>query len=167
MKVQNDTLWLVFSPCIPYLQPGEMDKIIEAAPHAVIGAGGYYDLTIAQLAAIVNHNDTTCIVNKADEELTVYEYCTIKGLKEWFEKFVKQIKTLTIPATDQEQRASRACLEVSFVESLLLFARQYFGLHSFREAEQVTLGDVILAKKDAYNKEVFQKAYSEIMYKKK
>lgn len=167
MKVTNDTLWLAFAPCVEYLKQGELDKITKAAPNAVIGNGGYYVLTIAQLAAIINHNDVSVIVDKDEDDYTVYEYYTIQGLRNWFELFVKQVEKLTIPTTAQEREASQACHEVTFIESLLLFAREYFSLHSFREAEEMTLADVLLAKKDAYNKAAFQKAYSHIMSKRK
>ena len=51
----------------------------------------------------------------------------------------------------------RGTMPMTFSESLLIFAQNFFGLKSFKEAEKITLGEIIIAKKADYNKSVFQR----------
>lgn len=169
MKVTNDTLFATFQPIIKCLKSGEVEKIKQAAPVAVIGAGGYYDLTIAQWNAITAHNDLSCISEKMTDPLrcSVYEYYCAMGLADFIKSYCDALKNLTLSPDAKEQAAQRQCKQMTPTEGLLIFARKYFGLHSFRDAEQVTLGELLLAKKDAYNEAAFQKAYSKQMSVKK
>lgn len=41
---------------------------------------------------------------------------------------------------------------MTMAEGLLVFARRYFGCRSFSEAERLTLGEWLMAKKDDYNR---------------
>ena len=62
--------------------------------------------------------------------------------------------------------AASVCYPVEFGESLLLFSREYFQLHSFKEASNINLADLLIAKKDAYNKAAFERAYTANITKK-
>jgi hypothetical protein len=57
-------------------------------------------------------------------------------------------------------------LPVEWQEGMLVFVRAYFGLKSFGEAENVTIGDYLLAKKDEYNSTIFQRNMAKIQTQK-
>ena len=97
----------------------------------------------------------------------VFSACIAYGIL----KINKQLEVMTYDDNIRalalkELAASKNCYPTEFAESMLIFSRSYFGLHSFKEATHITLGDFILAKKDSYNSTVFQKTYSNIIMKK-
>lgn len=160
MVVNSDTLWIAFAPFEKYLQAGERERLQKAAPLAVIGSDGYLSLTIADFNRVAMHGDWRSLVSSKEEyEMTVFEFYTIAGLKDFFEGYARDLERFTMKPDTKEKKAQSACYKVGAVESMLVFAREYFGLHSFHEAERVTLADLLVARKDAYNKAAFQKAY--------
>lgn len=160
MQVTSETKFAAFQPFVKYLKKGELDKIRKQAPFAVIGRDGYLSLTIADFNAIAMHGDLSRFTNgKTDFDITVYDYYTIEGLHDFFEGFAKDLEKFAMKPDAKEQKAQNACYKVGVVESMLIFVRDYFGLRSFAEAERVTLADLLIARKDAYNKAAFEKAY--------
>lgn len=78
----------------------------------------------------------------------------VERFRGFIDEFVKVCEALKVPQTPAEKMASTGCKPCTFEEHALLFCREYFGLHSFREAGETTLGDYIIAIKDTYNKAV-------------
>lgn len=169
MKIDNSTLWQTFCLIEPHIKADDLQQVKDNAPAAVIGKGGYYALTIAQWHAITAGRIEDVFGEKIKDplQLTAYEYYTITGLKAFAENYVKQLERFSVKSDTNEQAAQAVCFKVTMTEGLLIFAREYFGLHSFAEAEQITLADLLLAKKDTYNKTMFQKAYTAQMQRKK
>lgn len=160
MVVNEQTKWLAFQPFERYLQKGEVERLKAVAPQAVFGRDGYLSLTIADFNQIAMHGDLTGVLgNRSELELTVFEWYAISGLKEFFEQFAKDLEKFIVKADAKEERAAAACYKTGVVEGMLIFAREYFELHSFAEAERVTLADLLLAKKDTYNRAMFERAY--------
>lgn len=155
-------LWMSFQPMLKCLDDEQIEKVRAAAPEAVLGAGGFYSLTIAQWNRLTTHKDLSVISDKMLDPLkcNVFEYYTLEELPKFIDKYIKQLERFTLKPDAAEEAAQQVCFKVSPTEGLLLFAREYFGLHSFADAEKVTLGELLLAKKDTYNKQAFQKAYS-------
>lgn len=169
MTIDNNTRYFAVEPMLRSLPDEELAKIKEAAPRATIGRDGYLSLTIADLSRLIDGHDVTGIIPNATEplKLTVFEWYTADGLRGFLEEYIQKLEGLQPPLDPAERAAQRACLKVTTTEGLLCFARDYFGLHSFAEAEAVTLAEVLIAKKDTYNKTVFQKAYAKQMQKKR
>ena len=53
-------------------------------------------------------------------------------------------------------------LKISWDEAILVFVRDYFGLHSFKDAERITMGEILIAKRATYNREKFQRKLAKI-----
>jgi hypothetical protein len=159
MQITSDTLYIAFQPFEKFLKKGEIEKIKKQAPFAVIGKDGYMSLTIADFNAIALHGDLSRFLDgRAENTLTVFEYYTLAGLKDFFEGYAKSLEKLAVKPTAKESAAQAACLKVGIVEGMLIFARDYFGLQSFAAAEKVTLAELLMARKDAYNKAIFERA---------
>lgn len=97
---------------------------------------------------------------------SVCQYVWMKDFREVVEQVTNILKRLQVPQSPEAQRASKNCLKMGFKEGVLVFVRKYFGLRSFSEAESVTLGDFIVAKKDEYNGAIFQHSMNEIQKQK-
>ena len=125
--------------------------------------GSPWELTIKDFFAAVD-GDYSCIDLPKTELLnaTIRQYAWVRSFKECSEQVSAILKKLQVPMTDKAKRASEHCMKMNFKESTLIFCRKYFGLRSFAEAENTTLADFIVAKKDTFNNGMFQYAMNEI-----
>lgn len=127
----------------------------------------YYSLTIREMFACM-HGDFSLVgleIGK-EEELTAFAGVWITGFKDWIEEFIKTLKGLQPPQTLENQQAAAKCIKVEFEESVLVFCREYFNLQSFDAVYDLSVSDFLIAKKDAYNKAIFERTLSQLMTKK-
>lgn len=162
MVITAQTRWDELQLVIGELADGELERLKEIAPRAVIGGDGYYGITIGQLAAIVEHDDARPIVGDMSEP-TAFEMLTLQGLSAFVQSYIDRLAALTVPASAEEKEAAAKCMQVGMIEGLLSFARDWFRLQMYKDAESVTLGELLMAKKEAYNRGLFQRAYSSAM----
>lgn len=166
MRLSKDTKYKDFAPFEQYLQDGERQRIIDTAARCYLGEGGYYALTISQFVRLCG-NDINALNDLPIDDLSS-AYCVyfFQGLMEFLSKYIEQLASLGIQQTPTEQRASSGCLSLSLAEGLLIFARDYFGLRSFAEAEKVTLDELLIAKRDHFNKVTFDRNVARIQTQK-
>lgn len=139
----------------------ESRKRLEA--DAELHYGSPWGLTLRDFFAL-SEGDLTYI-GLAKEEQTqgsVRQYMWMQLFQELVTQVVEILKRLQVPQSDEAKRASEYCLKSSSKESSIVFARKYFGLKSFSEAEEVTISDFIVAKKDDFNAAMFQHVMHEI-----
>lgn len=156
MKITPTTKYNDFSDVEQYLEAGEKERIVEAAARCYLGEGGFYSLTASQLIRLCK-NDIGALDSLPIEVGTVYCVYFFSGLRDFVENYIKTLAALQPQQTPMEQRAANGCVKVSFGESLLVFIRDYFCLNSFSAAEAVTLDEVLVAKRDAYNRCTFER----------
>lgn len=135
---------------------------IEAIEHA---SEKYYgpicDLAFADYWAIANGDKDALFAVLGDmSRPTIFQTFWVRAFRKYTETFSDALKRFSIPQTLQEKTAADSCAPVGFAEGILIFARSYFGLHSFREAERITMGEILIAKKAAYNDAIFRKKLS-------
>lgn len=162
MNINENTLYRDFVDDEKYLSEESIQEIIKYAKQLF---GDYYELTIEDLIEYTNE-DTDVYDELTDPEITVLRVYWFKGLSEFLKLYFKLLSNFSVKETPEESMASKECYPVQFSESLLIFAREYFQFHSFKEAAKTTLGDLLIAKKDSYNKAVFERAYTNNITKK-
>lgn len=91
------------------------------------------------------------------------QYLWAMGFSPFAKSFAKMMGRLTVPPTPDEQRAQQYCVKMTLAESVLVFAREYYGLPSLHDAERLTVNELVIAKKDAYNKAITQRKLAELM----
>lgn len=123
-----------------------------------------YTLTLAEFFACCD-GYFGCVV-KDIERPTTGEGLWLEMFSGFIADFGKILERLVIPQTPEQKQASVNCLPVEWQEGMLVFVRAYFGLKSFSEAESVTIGDYLLAKKDEYNTNIFQRNMAKIQTQK-
>lgn len=161
-EITEKTKYKDFVETEPFIDQETKESIIKASQNKY---GDYYDLEIGDFLDFIDPNTERYKVLD-NPDISVFQVYWFIGFREFIDSFMKLIKNFTIKETPEELAASKNCYPTEFAESMLIFSRSYFGLHSFKEATHITLGDFILAKKDAYNSAVFQKTYSNIIMKK-
>lgn len=97
---------------------------------------------------------------------TVLQVYWLRRFREFADEITKALKGLTPPDTPEAQQASQGTLPVSFGEGMLTFLRQHFGLRSYKEAEKITMGELLIAKRAAYNAEIFRRNMAAIQRRK-
>lgn len=133
------------------------NELTDASARFYCGENGYYSLTIADFHALISGSVEVGRFSLAEHSHLVFAKFFLQGLANFAKDFVTLLSELTPPPTAEEIRANRNLLPIGIAESLLIFARSFFGLRSFAEAEQITLADLILAKKETYNKIIFER----------
>ena len=123
-----------------------------------------YTLTLAEFFACAD-GDFECVIKDVDNP-TTGEALWLEMFRDFIADFGKILERLVIPQTPEQKQASANCLPVEWQEGMLVFVRAYFGLKSFGEAENVTIGDYLLAKKDEYNTAIFQRNMAKIQTQK-
>ena len=76
------------------------------------------------------------------------------------------MKRATIRQNNDELRAAEGALKISWGEAVLVFVQQFFGLGSFKDAEKITTGEILIAKRAQYNRDLFQRNMAKIQVNK-
>lgn len=140
-----------------FIDDSEKQRIEVAAEKLYLGEGGYYSLTLSQFIKLTANNISA--LDSVPLDLgTVFCVYFLSGLRRFLERYIKMLETYSVKPTEKEKQASASCCKMSVGESLLIFARGYFGLHSFADAEKVTLDELLIAKRDTYNNIVYERA---------
>lgn len=163
MRIDKETKYFAVAPLLRCLPTEKIKEIEQKAVECVLGADGFMGLTIGQLIRLMNSDITAIIGTKDPNEITVFDYYTINQIRTFVDDYIGKLEGLNPIPTNEERAAQKICLKVSAAEGFLLFAREYFGLHSFSDAEKVTLADFLIAKKDVYNKAMYQRELNRIM----
>lgn len=126
--------------------------------------GDLWQMTIKDLGGLLEGRLPVCFTKMLDIKQTAYSYLKKRNtINSFFEMYLRLMSRYTSHGTSEEQQASFGLPKFENSEGFLVFAREYFGLKSFTEAENVTLADLYLARKDAYIREMQQRNYNKII----
>ena len=159
MKITPETPYAEFAVYEDYVSKEDMAKIDRAAMDLY---GNFEDMTIEKFAEL-----TQLTPEKAMKEYdTVFKVRWLLQFKDFVEQFSKTVSNFSLKPTPMEASASSVCYEVTMLESMLVFSRDYFGLKSFSEAAKTTLGDYLIARKADYNSKSFERKFGELQMQK-
>lgn len=156
MIVTRDTKYAEFEDREKFMSDESISILKKAAEVEFVPM---YGMTFVQFLQACE--DTTTIIGKKDNP-TVLQVYWEKRFEEFKKEFEEKIKSTNVLPTKDEAMAAKDLPAQTFAEGILVFCLHYFGLHNFREAEQLTLGDIIIARKDAYNSAMFQRRLNAI-----
>lgn len=129
--------------------------------------GNPWELSIRDFFALAENDFSYIGLDSAAlHKASVRQFVWLKEFHDICAQIVLILKRLQVPESADSKRASAQCLKVTSKESAIVFARRYFGLHSFTEAENITIADFIVARKDEYNRSMYQYCLTEIQRKK-
>lgn len=161
MRISDKTKYSTFASVEPFVTPASIAAIKKAAERV---HGNMYDLTFAQFYACMNGDFSHVVENKNDP--TVLQVYWIKRFGEFANEFAKTLQSLTIPQTLDEVRASSVLLKVEWGEAMLVFLQSFFHLQSFKQAEQITIGELLIAKRAQYNQTKYERELTKIQRQK-
>lgn len=160
MRITERTQYATLEPVEKYLTADAI-KALKAKAEACLGS--MYDLEFATFWACAG-GDFSHLGDLSNPTVLQVYWC--KRFVDFLDEFTQALKNLTLKPTPEETQAAEGLLPVSFGEAMLVFMQQWFGLKSYKEAEKITIGELLIAKRAAYNRDAFQRAYSRIQTKK-
>lgn len=160
MRIDNTTKYREFEPIEKYV-PDSQKKSITNAAESLYGC--MYDLEFGEFWNVAN-GDLSRLGSLEDP--TVFQVYWLKRFEEFTKEFAETLNKLSVKQTTDEKRAAEGCLKVSWGESILVFLQKFFGLNSFKEAEKITLGELLIAKRAQYNDDLFARRISQIQMQK-
>lgn len=156
MRITERTLYATIQPIEKYFADSMNDKIMRAAEGKF---GCMYDLEFATFWACAGGDFS----NLGDmRNPTVLQVYWVKRFNNFVEEFTQALKVLTLSPTADESRAGQGLLKVTWGEGILVFLQQWFGLKSYKEAEKITIGELLIAKRAQYNQDLFRRSLAQI-----
>lgn len=150
MKIDANTKYDDFRRWEPFLEDGQAEAIGKAAVRLRFGDDGFWAMTLGDLFETLGGNTQRLTWGVAPD--SVFAVYLVKAFTEFIEDFIGKLKSLTLPQTSDSIKASQGCLGCTFDESVYVFCREYFNLKTFGDVERLKVADLIMAKKDTYNK---------------
>ena len=160
MRITERTLYATIDPIEKYFRPKMAEDIMRAAEGKF---GGMYDLEFATFWACAGGDFSRLGDMRNPTVLQVY---WVKRFNKFVEEITQALKGLTLTPTDEERKASEGLLKVTWGEGILVFLQQWFGLKSYKEAEKITIGELLIAKRAQYNQDLFRRKLSKIQMSK-
>ena len=160
MRITERTLYATIAPIEKYLSTETVKEIERAAENKY---GAMYDLEFATFWAC-SGGDFSHLGDMKNP--TVLQKYWVDRFGKFVDEFSKALKGLSLNPTDEERKASEGLLEVTWGESILVFLQQWFGLKSYKEAEKITIGELLIAKRAQYNQDLFRRKLSKIQMSK-
>lgn len=157
MRITDKTQYQTLAPVEKYLTPKAVQELKQAAEKRF---GSMYDLTFAQFHTCANGNASEILGDV--QQPTVLQVYWKKRFDEFVEEFAQQLKKLTLPQTPEEMQAAQGLLKMDWAEGLLVFLQSYFKTSSFKEAEKITIGEILIAKRAQYNQDLFRRKLAAI-----
>lgn len=156
MRIDKATKYRDFEPIEKYVPDSQKKAITKAAE---ILYGCMYDLEFGEFWNVANGDFSRL---GSLEDPTVFQTYWLKRFDEFTKELAEMLNKLSIKQTAEEKRAAEGCLKISWGESVLVFLQKFFSLKSFKEAEKITLGELLIAKRAQYNDDLFARRISQI-----
>lgn len=119
--------------------------------------GNYDDLTLIQFLQLTE-GDYTVIGIEDTERVAVGQLLWMQGFADFCTSFAAICNRMQVPESPESRDAHSGEMPLSTREGMLIFARSYFGFHTFEEtANTVTVSEYIVARKDTYNTAIYNK----------
>lgn len=161
MRITDKTKYATLQPVERYLEPAAVADLKAAAERLY---GSMYDLTFETFYACTNEDFSGVLGDLKNPTVLQVYWC--KRFAEFTAEFAKALKAMTLPQTADEKAACAGLIKTDWAEGMLVFMQQYFGLRSFKEAEQITIGELLIAKRARYNQDKYQRELANIQRQK-
>lgn len=154
MIISKTTTWTEFQP---FATEERMAKIRETVTDCAIF--DFWQMSIGDFSPCFEGgmpSDMVEMLNK--ENITVFEVVAIQNAVISFVKeFTEAMQIFTLLPDNDTLSAQSGIPNFSPIENMLIFTREYFGLHNFGSAESMTLLEYMLAKKHDYARQLFDR----------
>lgn len=160
MRITDKTKYALFEPVEKYLTDEGVANLKRAAEQKF---GTMYDLPFGTFYNCAQGDFSHLGDLTKPTVLQVY-WC--KRFADFATEFANTLQAVTLKPTTDEQRASQGLMKTDWGENMLVFLQQWFGCRSYKEAEQITIGELIIAKRAQYNQDKYRRQLAKIQTEK-
>lgn len=160
MKITAETLYTEIKPFEKYMSKQTVENLKRKAETKY---GEMYDLEFGTFYACAN-GDFSHLGDVENPTALQYYWCL--RFRDFMDEFANALLKLQPKQTQEEKEASSVLLKTDWGENILVFLQQWFGLKSYKEAERITIGEILIAKRAAYNLAVYQRKLAAIQRQK-
>lgn len=153
MRIDERTTYAEYLAAEPYIKESDRMRVGALACKKF---GEYYALDFDTFFGLLS-GDWSLLGDL--HQNTALQVVWAKEFEAFVTEFAEKIKRLTIAPTEKQERARIGTYNFDYKTSVLVFLRNYFGLHSFAEAGRLTVGEYLTARQDEYNRAVMQRNY--------
>ena len=161
MKLTNKTHT---KDVLPLLTKELLEEILEKVP-AVPLDKPLLSLTVGEFGEIIE-DEETYIVKLLKHRKALKAFGRLKQYKQEIEAISKFFKLYDYQKTQEETRAATNIKFPSFGQRMIIDVVKWFGLHSTREAEKITVGEWLTFWMDEAANMLYQRNYQKLLEQK-
>ena len=161
MLITAQTKYTEVADAEKYFTPQSVEELKRAAEDAYTSM---YDLTFATFHACANGDFSDVLGDMTDPTVLQVYWC--KRFADFVKDFADALQKIQVPQTPDEKMAAKGLLKTDWAESMLVFLQDFFGLRSFKEAEKITMGELLIAKRARFNEETYRRNLARIQTQK-
>lgn len=164
MRITDRTKYALFEPVEKYLTDDAVADLKRAAERKY---GSMYDLPFGTFYNCAQ-SDFSHLGDLTKPTVLQMYWC--KRFADFANELANTLQAVTLKPNADEQRAAQGLLKTDWGENMLVFLQQWFGCKSYKEAEKITIGELIIAKRAQYNQDKYRRQLAKIQtdkYKRK
>ena len=161
MLITSQTKYSEIADAEKYITAQSAEELKRAAENTYTSM---YDLTFAGFHACANGDFSGVLGDMTDPTVLQVFWC--KRFSEFVQEFAEELKQTQTQPTAEEKQATKGLLKTDWAEGLLVFLQDYFGLRSFKEAEAITTGEILIAKRARFNEDMYRRNLARIQTQK-
>ena len=161
MLITAQTKYTEVAEAEKYFTPQSVEELKRAAEDTYTSM---YDLTFAEFHACANGDFSDVLGDMTDPTVLQVYWC--KRFADFVKDFADALQKMQIQQTPDEKRAAKGLLKTDWAESMIVFLQDFFGLRSFKEAEKITIGELLIAKRARFNEETYRRNLARIQTQK-
>lgn len=162
MKIDRHTTMAELAPFVAIISDDDKIRIREAAVRDKYGEAGFYAMSIGDFTTVLG-GDIRPLLQSGGR--TVYDNERIEAFKAWVDDMADTLKRMTLAPTAESILLNAGTLPSTFVESVYLFCRSYFGLKNFEDCDTLKVSEFVLAKQDDFNRQTVDRNVDNSMRK--
>lgn len=163
--VTENTRFADIAPFVDYLKPTTRAELKKAAE---VKYGSPWALTLGNFFDCIKGNFQVIGAKTYEPvSLLALQYFWVEAFRDFVESLTATLDQLKPPAPKDAEEAAKACKPMEIEQGITVFCREYFGLHRFSDVRGLYISDLLLARKDVYNKAAFNMARSAIEERKR
>lgn len=164
LQVDRHTTLEEFARWEPLITDDNRERIKDAAVTDMFGDGGFLNMRIGDLTTVIA-GDPRPLYQSGGR--TVYDARRVEAFSDFIDRLIKTLQGYVLPPTGDSAKLSAGLIPSTFVESVYLFTRRYFGLPSFEDADRIRVSEFLLARRDDYNDKLEDRNMSNLFKSKK
>ena len=161
MLITSETKYSEIVEAEKYFTAQSVEKLKKAAEETY---GSMYDLTFSTFHACTNGDFSHIIKDAKDPTVLQIYWC--KRFADFVKEFAEALKNMQTQQTPDEKKAAKGLLQTDWAENMLVFLQDFFGLRSFKEAENITVGEILIAKRARFNEDTYRRNIARIQTQK-